>query len=139
MARRFSFFEEALLVFEAQDQNVEQYRKVLAAIQKVTQCHQIIYDGKKKKKIITTQTSLDSFFKTVDRIESSKKLEPVPSMSGMSEIEACPMSPERESEELWLEVCNFLQEAVIKTILKKRNAKRQKWLSEEALLRKEEN
>jgi len=48
MARTFSFFEEALLVFEAQDQNVEQYRKVLAAIQKVTQCHQIIYDGEKK-------------------------------------------------------------------------------------------
>ena len=92
MARRFSFFEEALLVFEAQDQNVEQYRKVLAAIQKVTQCHQIIYDGKKKK-IITTQTSLDSFFKTVDRIESSKKLEPVPSMSGMSEISPWPPSP----------------------------------------------
>ena len=52
MARRFSFFEEALLVFEAQDQNVEQYRKVLAAIQKVTQCHQIIYDGKKKKSLL---------------------------------------------------------------------------------------
>jgi len=43
----------------------------------------------------------------------------------MSEIAACLMSPETESEELWMEVCNFLQEAVIKTIPKKRNAKRQ--------------
>ena len=45
---RFSFFEEALSVFEAQDQNVEQYRKVLAAIQKATYCHQVIHDEKNK-------------------------------------------------------------------------------------------
>ena len=39
-------------------------------------------------------------------------------------------------EELWTEVRDIVQEAVIKTIPKKRNAKRQnakKWLSEEAL------
>ena len=39
-------------------------------------------------------------------------------------------------EELWTEVHAIVQEAVIKTIPKKRNAKRQnakKWLSEEAL------
>ena len=33
MARGFSLFEEALLVFEAQDPNVEQYTKVAAAVQ----------------------------------------------------------------------------------------------------------
>ena len=33
MARGFSLFEEALLVFEAQDLNVEWYAKVAAAIQ----------------------------------------------------------------------------------------------------------
>ena len=40
----------------------------------------------------TTQTSLDHFVKSVDRIESSKEPEPVPSTSGMSEIATCPPS-----------------------------------------------
>ena len=31
-------------------------------------------------------------FKRVDRIESSKEPEPLPSMSGMNEIAACPLS-----------------------------------------------
>ena len=91
MARGFSLLEEALLVFEAQDSNVESYRKVAAAIQNAIQCYRVIYDGEKKR--TTTQTSLDHFFKRVDRIESSKEPEPVPSTSGMSEIAACPLSP----------------------------------------------
>ena len=37
------------------------------------------------------------------------------------------------SEELWTEVCNIVQETVIKTIPKKRKYKKAKWLSEEAL------
>ena len=42
-------------------------------------------------------------------------------------------------EELWTEVCNIAQEAVTKTIPKKKKCKKAKWLSEEALqLRKEE-
>ena len=36
-------------------------------------------------------------------------------------------------EELWTEVHDIVQEAGIKTIPKKRNAKKAKWLSEEAL------
>ena len=36
-------------------------------------------------------------------------------------------------EELWTEVCNILQEAVIKIIPKKKKCKKAKWLSEEAL------
>ena len=48
MARGFSLFEEALLVFEAQDANIEQYRKVAAAIQNAIQCYDVIYDEKKK-------------------------------------------------------------------------------------------
>ena len=36
-------------------------------------------------------------------------------------------------EELWTEVCNIVQEAVIKTIPKKKKCKKAKWLSEEAL------
>ena len=43
-------------------------------------------------------------------------------------------------EELWMEVCDIVQEAGIKTISKKKNGKKSKWLSEEALklLRREE-
>ena len=36
-------------------------------------------------------------------------------------------------EELWIEVCDIVQEAVIKTISKKKKCKRAKWLSEEGL------
>ena len=36
-------------------------------------------------------------------------------------------------EELWTEVHGIVQEAVIKTIPKKKNYKKAKWLSEEAL------
>ena len=36
-------------------------------------------------------------------------------------------------EELWTEVRDIVQEAVIKTILKKKKCKKVKWLSEEAL------
>ena len=36
-------------------------------------------------------------------------------------------------EELWMEVCNIVQEAVIKTIPKKKKCKKVKWLSAEAL------
>ena len=40
---------------------------------------------------------------------------------------------DRMPEELWMEVCNIVQEAVIKTIPKKKKCKKAKWLSEEAL------
>ena len=40
---------------------------------------------------------------------------------------------DRVPEELWMEVCNILQEAMIKTIPKKKKCKKAKWLSEEAL------
>ena len=36
-------------------------------------------------------------------------------------------------DELWMEVCDIVQKAVIKTILKKKKCKKAKWLSEEAL------
>ena len=36
-------------------------------------------------------------------------------------------------EELWMEVHDIVQEAVIKTIPKKKKCKKAKWLSEEAL------
>ena len=40
---------------------------------------------------------------------------------------------DRLPEELWMEVHDIVQEAVIKTIPKKRKHKKIKWLSEEAL------
>ena len=40
---------------------------------------------------------------------------------------------DRVSEELWTEVCNIVQETVIKAIPKKRKLKKSKWVSEEAL------
>ena len=39
----------------------------------------------------------------------------------------------RVPEELWTEVCDTVQEAVIKTMPKKKKCKKAKWLSEEAL------
>ena len=36
-------------------------------------------------------------------------------------------------EELWMRVCDIVQQAVIKTIPKKKKCKKVKWLSEEAL------
>ena len=40
---------------------------------------------------------------------------------------------DRMPEELWTEVRDIVQEAVIKTMLKKKKYKKAKWLSEEAL------
>ena len=40
---------------------------------------------------------------------------------------------DRVPEELWMEVCDIVQEAVIKTIPKKKKCKKAKWLSKEAL------
>ena len=40
---------------------------------------------------------------------------------------------DRVPEELWKEVCNIVQEVVIKTVPKKKKRKKAKWLSEEAL------
>ena len=36
-------------------------------------------------------------------------------------------------EELWTEICDIVQEAVIKTIPKKKKCKKAKWLSEKVL------
>ena len=83
--RGVSLLEEALLVFEAQEPNVEQYTKAVAAVQNTVQCYGVIHDEEKK----SHHTDITgSFFRRVDRIESSKEPEP----SGVSEIAACPLS-----------------------------------------------
>ena len=40
---------------------------------------------------------------------------------------------DRVPEELWMVVCDIVQEAVFKTIPKKKKCKKTKWLSQEAL------
>ena len=71
MTSGFSLFAETLLVFKAQDPNVEWCTKVAAAIQNAIQCYQVIYEKKKKE---ATWASLGRFLKRVDRIESSQSL-----------------------------------------------------------------
>ena len=72
MTSGFSLFAETLLVFKAQDPNVEWCTKVAAAIQNAIQCYCVIYYEKKRP---TTQTLLVYFFKKVDSIEFSKEPE----------------------------------------------------------------
>ena len=45
---------------------------------------------------------------------------------------------DRVPEELWMEVCNIVQESVTKTIPKKKKCKKVKYLSEEALRQRAE-
>ena len=40
---------------------------------------------------------------------------------------------DRVPEELWVQVCDIIHEAVVKTIPMKKKCKKAKWLSEEAL------
>ena len=42
---------------------------------------------------------------------------------------------DRVLEELWMEVCDIVQEAGIKMVPKKKKCKKAKWLSEESLQR----
>ena len=44
---------------------------------------------------------------------------------------------DRVPEEIWTEVCDIVQEAVIKTIPKKKKCKKAKWLFEKALQKAE--
>lgn len=85
--RQEDFIWGGTVGFSGTGLNVDQYTKAAAAIQNAIQCYLVIYD---KKKRAATQTSLDHFFKTADRIESSKEPELVPSTSCVNEIAACP-------------------------------------------------
>ena len=66
MARAFPLFEETLLVFEAQDSNVEQYTKVAAVVQNAILCYHVIYDQKKKKKVLLPRHHWIIFFKKTE-------------------------------------------------------------------------
>ena len=54
-------------------------------------------------------------------------------MKGLKEVKLTLDRSDRVLEELWTEVHYIVQEAVIKTIPKKKKCKKEKWLSEEAL------
>ncbi|XP_043334242.1 PHD finger protein 11 isoform X4 [Cervus elaphus] len=62
-----------------QDPNTERLTKAAAAVQNAVPCCPVTCDERKRAPI---QTTLDRFFKRVDRIESGKEPEPVPSASG---------------------------------------------------------
>ena len=87
MAKGFSLFREALLVLRDRTQ-----REVHEGCNShsVNRCYCVIYGEKKRS---TTQTWLDCFSKRVNKTESSKEPEPMPSVSGMSGIAACPLLP----------------------------------------------
>ena len=55
-----------------------------SCFQNATQCYHEIYEG---KRWAMTRTSLDRFFKRVDRTESGKEPESVPSTSGMKKLQ----------------------------------------------------
>ena len=52
MERGFSLFEEAPLVFEAQDPNIERYTKITAAVQNAIQCYCVSSMTRKKKELL---------------------------------------------------------------------------------------
>ena len=62
----------------------------------------------------------------LNQIPYNYKVEVTNRFKGLSLINSAP-------EELWTEFCNIVQEAVIRTIPKKKICKKAKWLSEEAL------
>lgn len=82
--RGFSLFEEAEDLYVELCSNLE-FNPVRVSVMK------------KKNLKATTQTSLNHYFKGVGRIESSRKSEPVPSMSSMGKIVACLLTPVADS------------------------------------------
>ena len=61
----------------------------------------------------------------VNQISYDYTVEVTNSFKGLDVIDRVP-------EELWSEVCDIVEEAVIKTISKKKKCKKANWLSEEA-------
>ena len=76
-------------VFEAGDTNIERYMKVGEGALHAIQCMSSMM--RKKRAII--QTSLAHFFRRVDRTESSKEPQPMPSKPSVNKTVACPLSP----------------------------------------------
>ena len=84
IARGFSLFEEALLVFETLKPNVKQYMNFAATVQNAI--YATVSSMMRKKKELLP-------IKRIYRVESSTEPDPVPWASGVSEIAVCPPSP----------------------------------------------
>ena len=82
---------------------------------------QMIFTFKLKRVRKTTRT----FSYDLNKIPYNYTVEVTSRLKGLDLIDRVP-------EELWLEVHNIVQEAVIKTIPKKKKCKKAKWLSDEA-------
>ena len=91
MTRGFSFFEEALLVVEAQDQNIEWYMKVAAATQNAIQCYMSSKMRKKKKKKMLLRNHWIIFPRGQMELNLGRN-HSVPSMSDVSKFAVCPSS-----------------------------------------------
>ena len=55
-------FGKALLVFDAQDLNIEQDTKLAATVQNAIQCYRLIYDEGEKKKLLPRRHWIMFFF-----------------------------------------------------------------------------
>ena len=79
-----------------------------------------------RQKLKKVQKSTRPFWYDLNQISYDYTVEVTNTFKGLDLIDRVP-------EELWMEVCGTVQEAVIKTIPKKKKCKQAKWLSEEAL------
>ena len=77
------------------------------------------------KKVVFPKTTR-SFRHDLNQIRYDYTVEVMNRFKGLDLVDTMP-------EELWMEVHDIVQEAGIKTILKKKKRKKAKWLSEEAL------
>ena len=59
-----------------------------------------------------TQTSLDRVFKRVDRIEFSKEVKPMPAAAVVSEVAACPSSPNADHPSAAPSPTSFLLQSI---------------------------
>ena len=88
--------------------------------------HELLYDSKFRLKLKKVGKIASPFRYDLNQIPYDCALEVRNRFKGLDLIDRVP-------EKLWMEVHDFLQEAVIKIISKKNKCKKAKWLSEEVL------
>ena len=87
--------------------------------------HELLID-KIKLKLKKAGKTTRPFRHDLNQIPYNYTVEVTNRLTGLDLIDRVP-------EELWMEVCDIVQEAMIKIIPKKNKCKKAKWLSEEAL------
>ena len=88
-------------------------------------CHELLM-AKFKLKLKTVGKTTRPFRYGLNQIPYDNAVEVTNRFQGLDLIDRVP-------EELWTEVCDIVQEEVIKTIPKKKKCKKAKWLFEEGL------